>query len=201
MTDISEEQRRAENIRQYEIRRMPLKEALAYATKPVYGLTEEVFGLQHEAHSWRNMSIGYRSPLYAQYAFRNDRTFVVETRIFEEEQNVAFGFFRSVIEAGNVIFAVCPVPDSVEFVNLFAAREKSLRIVTKDAALSIDGKPFKGDIMHYTDPVRYSSFTFYHERIGLQGEALGPSIEEVAEIIKSLRVLNAEQIVERNKMQ
>jgi hypothetical protein len=192
MTDFSEEQR----AEAYRIRMIPLEEALAYATKPVYGLTEEVFGLQHDRHSWRldgEMFIAYRSPLYAQYAFRNDETFVVQTRIIEEGKKVAFGLFRSSIEAARVAFDAGP-DINPEFVELFEAKEKSVRIAAEKAALNIDGDSFKGSILHYTAPVRYSRFTFHSERVGLQGEALGPSIEELIQILESLHVLNGKEV-------
>ena len=194
MRDLSEEQRAEAIRRAFHIRMMPLAEALAYATQPVYGLTEEIFGLQHDGHSWRSngeVFIAYRSPLYTQYAFRNDQTFVAKTRIIEEGKKLAFGLIRSSIEAACVAFDECP---SDEFAALFEAKEKSVRVAADQAALSIDGDSFKGSILHYTAPVRYSRFMFHSERVGIQGEALGPSLEELIQIVESLHVLNGKEV-------
>ena len=188
MRDLSEEERA------FRIRMMPLEEALAYATRPVYGLTEEVCGLQHDRHSWRadgEMFLAYRSPLYAQYAFRNDPAFAVNTRIIEQGKQVAFGFYASSIEAALVAFDGCP---SEEFAALFEAKEKSMRVAAEKAVLSIDGDSFKGSILHYTAPVRYSRYTFHSERVGIQGDALGPSLEELIQILESLHDLNGKTV-------
>lgn len=179
------------------LQRQTLEQARTHINGPLYGLTEEVFGLQHYVHIWQHdncMQLEYLSPRYAQYAFRNDRTFVVTTRIFADKQNVAFGSFASVLEAGCVILVNCPVNDRASFVALFADKEKSLRMVAKDAVVTIDGKSFKGSVTHYTAPVRYSSFEFYYGRVGIQGEALGPSIEEVIQIVESLHDLNGKEV-------
>ncbi len=188
MRDLSEEERA------FRIRMMPLEEALAYATRPVYGLTEEVYGLRHEKHSgYINIEslIEYRSPLYVQYAFRNDPNFVIKTRIIEEGKKVAFGFYASSIEAARVAF---DGDSSDEFAALFEAKEKSVRVAAEKAALSIDGDSFKGSILHYTAPVRYSRYTFHSEHVGIQGDALGPSLEELISILESLRVLNGKAV-------
>ena len=179
------------------LRKLPLEEAMTHINGPLYGLTEEVFGLQHYTHIWQYencMRLEYFSPRYAKYAFRNDRTFVVTTSIFAEEQNGAFGGFASVLDAGCVILVNCPVNDRASFVALFADKEKSLRMVAKDAVVTIDGKSFKGSVTHYTAPVRYSSFEFYYGRVGIQGEALGPSIEELIQIVESLHDLNGKEV-------
>jgi hypothetical protein len=179
------------------LRSLPLEQSRTHINGPLYGLTEEVFGLQHYAHMWQYencMRLEYLSPRYAKYAFRNDRTFLVTTRIFADEQNVAFGSFASVLEAGCVILVNCPVNDRASFVALFADKEKSLRMVAKDAMVTIDGKSFKGSVTHYTAPVRYSSFEFYYGCVGIQGEALGPSIEELIQIVESLHDLKGKTV-------
>ena len=176
---------------------LPLEEAITYVNGPLYGLTEEVCGLQHTAHMWGSanwMRLEYQSPCYEQYRFRHDRTFAVATRIFAEEQKVAFGVFASVLEAGCVILVNCPVNDRASFVALFADKAKSLRVVAENATLSIAGKRFNGNITHYTAPVRYSSFMLYNGQVGLQGEALGPSIEELIQIVESLHDLNGKVV-------
>jgi hypothetical protein len=180
------------------IRRLSLEQAVQYVNGPVYGLTEELFSLQYTQHAWQSensMGLCYLSPRYKEYRFRHDQTFVVRTHLFGEDENVAFVERRNSIQAGCImIVKYCPLPDSAPYVDLFANRDKSLRVVAEKATLTIDGKNFKGDVTHYTAPVRYSSFTLYHEHIGLKGEALGPSIEELIQILESLHVLNGKAV-------
>lgn len=184
--------------------RLPLEEAGECIDGPLYGLDRPVFGLQHFMHIWQGndcMRLEYHSPQYAEYAFQNDRTFTITNTIFVDGQDVTFGCRGLKSEAGAILFWNFPTRRGDPQLAMFASKAKSLRLIAKDVALPIDGKTFNGEITHFTDPVRYSCFEFRSGCVGLQGEALGPSIEEVAEILKSLRVLNAKQIVERNKMQ
>jgi hypothetical protein len=186
------------------IARLPLEEAMMHIDGPLYGLEEPVFGLEHDAHIWRGddcIRLEYRSPHYAEYAFRNDSTFVVTNRIFAEEQNGISNSIGLALETGSVLLPGCPYPNQASFVDLFERKAKSMRMVAEKATLIIAGKSFTGRVTHYTAPVHYSSFRLCNGCIGLQSEALGPSIEEATEIIKSLRFLNDEHIVERNKMQ
>jgi hypothetical protein len=76
----------------------------------------------------------------------------------------------------------------------FPGQDRSHRLVVKDATFTIDGKSFKGSVIHYTAPVRYSSFMLYHGRTELKGEALGPSIEELIQIVESLHDLNGKEV-------
>jgi hypothetical protein len=185
-------------IKAFSIGRLPLAEAMTHINSPLYGLTEEVLGLQYTQHVWQSensMGLSYLSPRYKEYRFRHDETFMVRTHLFGEDENVDFGGWRNLMGAGCImIVKSCPLPESAPYVDLFANRDKSLRVVAEKATLTIDGKNFKGSVVHYTAPVRYSSFMLYHERIGLKGEALGPSIEELIQIVESLHDLNSKAV-------
>lgn len=175
------------------VRRLPLEKAGECIDGPLYGLDRLMFGLQHFVHIWQGndcMRLEYRSPCYEKYAFRNDRTFVVTSSIFSKEQDVTFGCRGLVSEAGAIICWESLTRTRDPYLALWANKARSLCMVAKDVTRTIDGKTFNGQIIHYTDPVRYSRFEFRSGCVGLQGEALGPSIEEVAEILKNLRVLN-----------
>jgi hypothetical protein len=61
--------------------------------------------------------------------------------------------------------------------------------VAKDATFTIDGKRFTGMVEHYPK-VCYSAFSLLHGIINVYGEMLGPSIEELIQIVESLHDLN-----------
>jgi hypothetical protein len=173
---------------------LPLEEAKTYVNGPLYGLTEEVFGLQHTEHMWQFencMRLEYLSPRYEQYRYRHDQTFVVTTWPFGGEISP---LASSHLEAGTALFITLHVIGGDALVSRLPDQDRSHCLVAKDATFTIDGKNFKGDVTHYTAPVRYSSFTLYHERIGLNGEALGPSIEELIQIVESLHDLNSKAV-------
>ena len=164
---------------------LPLEEAMTYVNGPLYGLAEEVCGLQHTGHMWQFencMRLEYRSPRYEQYKYRHDQTFLITTCISGEDENQPGLFASPHLEAGGLLF-----------VGRFPGQDQIFHFVAKDASFTIDGKCFKGEVTHYTAPVRYSSFMLYHRQIELKGEALGPSLEELIQIVESLHVLNRKQ--------
>jgi hypothetical protein len=170
-----------------------LEQARTYVNGSLYGLTEEVFGLQHSRHIWQfgnYMRLEYLSPRYEQYRYKFDRSFVITTYLFGENERPVFGVITYAIEAGVVLFTTTRMIGGDALMNRLPDQDRSQYLTAKDATFTIDGKSFKGDITHYTAPVRYSSFTLYHGRIGLKGEALGPSLEELIQIVESLRDLN-----------
>jgi hypothetical protein len=178
MTDTPEERLAAHTEKSRMIRRLPLEQAVQYVNGPVYGLVEEVFGLQCTGpllHSSRmqggqdidSLKLVYLSPRYEQYKGSCGWTFGVITRLAPKDVRPHFSIVRRV--ASDLDRGHC--------------------LIAKDASFTIEGKIFKGDVTHYTAPVRYSFFKLYHERIGLMGEAAGPSIEEFIQILESLHDL------------
>jgi hypothetical protein len=175
----------------------PIEQARTSINGPLYGLTEEVFGLQYYAHIWQHedcMRLEYLSPRYEQYRYRYDQTFVVTTRLFGEDEKLPDppGDLHPppVLQAGALVIPV-RLPGEDTFSSRLPGRDRSHRLVAKDATFTIDGSLFKGSVIHYTASVRYSSFMLYHGRIELTGEALGPSLEELIQIVESLRDLNS----------
>lgn len=164
------------------IGRLPLEEAMAFVNVPLYGLTEEVCGLcyyQHVYGTEHRMRLEYYSPRYElRENFR--QTFLVESCLYEETEyqpSVPLPILGARIVTGQ-----------------FPAQDHSHAFLAKEAVFTIDGKCFKGTVGYHTAPVCYSVFALYHGRIGLSGEALGPSIEELIQILQSLCVLNGKAV-------
>ena len=183
MTYTPEERLAAHREKSRMIRRLPLEQAVQYVNGPVYGLVEEVFDLQYtspwlnssrmqDGHDMDSLKLVYLSPRYEQYKGSCGLTFGVLTQLAPKDMRPHFSTVRRVA----------------------SDLDRGHRLIAKDATFSIDGKNFKGDVTHYTAPVRYSFFTLYHERIRLTGEAAGPSIEEFIQILQSLHVLNGKAV-------
>jgi len=175
----------------------PLEQARTAINGPLYGLTGELFDLECTEHIWQFgncMLLTYLSPRYAQYRYKNDQTFVVTTRLFGEDEHPLFVLFSPVLQAGNAVFHATRVVERYRHPFNLAGVDRMHCFLAEKATFTIDGKSFKGDVTHYTAPVRYSSFTLYHGRIGLEGEALGPSIDELIQIMESLHDLNGKEV-------
>src|SRR5215475_8984162 len=101
-----------ESIKAFSIGRLPLAEAMTHINSPLYGLTEEVLGLQYTRHGWNSensMGLYYLSPRYKEYRFRDNQTLWVLTHLFGEDENVAFfGGGTNMIEAGCIMLKYCP---------------------------------------------------------------------------------------------
>jgi hypothetical protein len=182
------------------LRRLPLEQAKTYINGPLYGLTEEVVGLVRTEHRWQCencMRFDYLSSRYSEYSFDNDPTFMVITRLFGEDEKLPGppGDLHPPprFQAGQQ-FTIMHLPDGRTVGGRLPGQDRCHRLIAKDATFTVDGKSFKGGIIHYTAPVRYSSFMLYHRRIELKGEALGPSIEELIQIVESLHDLNGKEV-------
>ena len=165
---------------------------MTYINGPLYGLTEEVSGLVRTKHRWQFencMRFDYLSPHYSEYSFENDPTFMVITRISGEAKNQPDIASSPYFQAGQQ-FIIMHLPDGRTVGGRLPGQDQCHRLMAKGATFTIDGSLFKGDVTHYTAPVRYSSLMLHHERIDLKCEALGPSIEELIEIVESLHNLN-----------
>lgn len=58
----------------------------------------------------------------------------------------------------------------------------------------LDGIHFIGEINYYPDPLFFAIFAIRSAHTQLLGQTCGPSLEEVYELVKSLRVLNRKQV-------
>jgi hypothetical protein len=182
------------------LRRLPLEQTKTYINGPLYGLTEDVFGLQHSKHIWQFencIRLEYLSPRYEQYRYKDDQTFIVTTCLFgEDEELPAIPLIlcpSCTLKAGQQ-FMIVHHPDGRTLGGDLPGLDQCHRLVANDTVLTIDGKSFKGNIIHYTEPVRFSRFILYNERIKLDVEALGPSIEELIQIVESLHDLNGKEV-------
>ena len=126
------------------------------------------------------MHISYYSPYYEKYRDSIDRrTLIVTTRLFNNEKLTRMSdCFSRHLETG-IELELKQHPEQDQFPHF----------VAKDATFIIDGKCFTGTIEHYPK-VCYSAFSLLHGVINVYGDMLDPSIEELVQIVESLRNLN-----------
>jgi hypothetical protein len=171
------------------ISRLPLEEAMAYVNAPVYGLTEDVCGMQKGSHvytSEHSMKLEYYSPRYGKHPkIYKELNFLVSSHIVGPEIPLER---RAKMSSSHRLSTWILVGDLTE------EERRHQVFVAKDAVFTIDGKRFNGNVTYYTAPVCYSGFVLFHEDIGVQGEALGPSLEELIQILESLHVLNGKEV-------
>lgn len=163
---------------------LSVEKAAAFINTPVYGLTEEVCELHHALHVYTHkdcLRIEYASPRYTPHK-KGGRNFAVESRLYEEPQKDPTHVPALLVLGVEILTGKFPGLDRSHF------------FVAKDAVFTIDGKCFKGYVSYRTAPVYYSEFVLYHGRLGILGEALGPSIEELIQIVESLHVLNGKAV-------
>ena len=164
---------------------LPLEEAMAFVNVPVYGLTQEVCGLHHSQHVYNSenaMRLGYYSPRYKQHEkVKGRQTFVVDSRLYEENviPEKMLGLPETLV-LGSWIW------DDIQ--------DRRHVFIAKGAVFTIDGKCFKGIVNYHPVPLCYASFSLCSGHIKLSGEALGPSIDEMIQILESLRVLNGKEV-------
>jgi len=183
------------------IQMLPLEEAMTFVTTPLYGLTEEVYGLQHCMNIWQSercMKLEYYSPRYKQYETVKGKTFTVESHLYDEETKpkIRLGGLPNLSLGGAAVFGDTSEEERVAILNDFSKRQ-DLRhhvFIARDVLILIDGKSFRGCLTYFSAPFCYSAFTLYSGRVGVEGEALGPSIEELIQILESLRVLNGKAV-------
>lgn len=170
--------------------RMPLEAAITHFSL-LYGPTEEIFGFRYESHfvsligqppcmPLRNeMHIYYYSPYYEKYrdATRR-RTLSVTTRLLDDEKLAHWLYIPRHFKTG-IDLSARRHPEQDSFP----------RFVAKNATLTIDGKCFTGRITHYPK-VCYSSFDLVHGVINVYGEMLGPTLDDLIQIVESLHDLN-----------
>jgi hypothetical protein len=166
---------------------LPLEEAMAHANFPVYGLTQEVCGLRQGLHwypSENAMVLEYHSPRYKQHEKCKGRTFLVESRLYEKNviPDNSSGMPPTQVFAGWIL-------DDIS-----EQQGHHRNFVAKGAVFTIDGKRFEGLVAYYSVPLCYSRFTLSSGHIGLSGEALGPSIDDLIQILESLHLLNGKEV-------
>jgi hypothetical protein len=176
--------------------RMPLEEAITNINI-LYGLTEEIFEYRNESHCvpLRNASclnplrpeihIFYYSPYYDKYRDAIDRrTLSVTTRLFNDEKlaRMEDDYIPRCLKMGMDLLA-----------KRYPEQDSFPHFVAKDATFTIDSKCFTGTIKHYAK-MRYSAFSLFHGVINVYGEMLGPSIDDLIQILESLHDLNGKTV-------
>ena len=164
--------------------RLSLEQAVQYVIGPVYGLDDAQFGLHHRIHFWcdeNSMRLGYLYSSVESYHDLHPRAFTVTTSLYAEGVHPGGIPFMGHLRHGMDSWFCCDI-------------SLSQRFKGKDAVFIIDGKSFKGSITHRVDPMLYSRVTLQHERVGIDAEALGPSIEELIQILESLHDLKGKEV-------
>ena len=167
-----------------------VEKAAAFINAPVYGLTEEVCELRHALHGTLHqdrLRIEYASPRYMPHK-KGGRNFVVESRLYEEEPLQDPKYKPELAILAQTVLGVEIITSK------FPGLDRSHLFAAKDAVFTIDSKCFKGYVSYRTAPVYYSRFVLYHGRLGILGEALGPSLEEFIQIVENLHVLNGKEV-------
>ena len=177
----------------------PLEEVIASVDFPVYGLTEEVFGLRYSSRCWtprsngrwcsryRFITLDYHSERYIPFLHEQaSKKPTLSVRSFKGLDSPLVGI-KSVSyvhwEEGPDI----PVQDSS-------------RIGVFSSSLTIDGEHFIGNFLYYPAPTFHSMYMFNNGHMYLQGQARGPHLDELIQILQNLRVLNG-KAVERAREQ
>jgi hypothetical protein len=170
------------------IQRLPLEQAVQYVIGPVYGLDDAQFGLHHRCHFWcgeNSMRLAYLYSSVESYHDQYPRAFTVTTTVttslYAEGVRPCGIPFMGYLRHGMDSWFCCDI-------------SLCQRFKGKDAVFIIDGKSFKGCITHRADPMLYSRVTLQHERVVIDAEALGPSIEEFIQILESLHDLKGKAV-------
>jgi hypothetical protein len=161
----------------------PLEEMMASVDFPVYGLTEEVFGLRYSECrssqsilSDRQIGLAYQSdrcfPFLDQNSYKN-LTF-----------NVASSRYRpGVTSVGYTLWKYAGVPE-----------QDCNRLFAFYGSLTIDGEQFMGNITSYPAPILDSGYVFNNERVCCWGRAYGLHPDELIQVLQSLRMLNGKAV-------
>jgi hypothetical protein len=167
------------------VRRLPLEQAVQHVNGPVYGLVEELFGLQCRVHL-----LGIKNSMRLGYVYNSTdepyhddipRGFTITTSL------TTFPYVEGRDPMGISYMGFLKHGRDSRFCSDISL---SQHFKGADAVFIIEGKSFKGSISHRADPVLYSRVNIQHERVVIKAEALGPSIEELIEIVESLHDLN-----------
>lgn len=161
----------------------PLEEVMASVDFPVYGLTEEVFGLRYSRY-------GTSQPFPADrrigLAYQSDRCF----QFLDENsyKNLTFNVASSKHSHG--ITSVGYTFWKYEGV----AEQDCSRIFVFSGSLTIDGGQFIGNFTSYPAPILESGYVFSNGRVCLYGGAYGLHPDELIQTLQSLRVLNGKEV-------
>ena len=173
----------------------PLEEVIASVDFPVYGLTEEVFGLRLS---------GYRAPRYDGY-WDCSKSHQFLTLDYQSERYVPFlheKFSKKPTFSVHSSRGLSGPPligiKSTSYVHW----EEGPNLPVQDSgqtlvfcsSLTIDGEQFIGNFLFYPAPIFHSIYVLSNGHRSLHGQACGPHPEELIQILQSLRVLNGKAV-------
>ncbi len=172
-------------------RKVPLAEALASVDFPVYGLVRPIFGFQHSGTSLeRDIFLSYYSEQYmqkmadAQRHLARNRVISVSTLMSRKGSQETYDMIVSPPPFSETMYT--PVITSSAGRDPY---EGMVPHVLKKAEFVIDGTHFIGDGKHYGHPYFYTWMNINSTKTNIWGNFHGPELEEVFEILQSLRVL------------
>ena len=186
----------------------PLEEMMASVDFPIYGLTEEVFGLRPSGY--------WAPPRYngKYWSCHNYQQCI--TLHYQSDRYMPFLHDKSGKEP---TFSVCngrslsgpPLSDikATSYVHTSYIRweqgpdlpaSEGYRTFAFCSSLTIDGEQFVGNFLYFPAPIFHSIYVLNHGHLCLQGQARGPHPEELIQILESLHVLNG-KAVERAREQ
>jgi len=169
----------------------PLEEVMASVDFPVYGLTEEVFGLRSSGY-WAPRDDGH-------WGCSNYQQFI--TLDYQSERYIPFLYEKagkeptfSVRNCRSLSGPPLPGIKSVSYVHWEEGPDipvqEGCRTFAFCSSLTIDGEQFVGNFLYYPAPIFHSMYMFNNGRVYLYGGAYGPHPDELIQILQSLRVLN-----------
>jgi hypothetical protein len=160
--------------------KMSLEEAIASVNFPVYGHTCEVLGLRYEYCSFSTpipmLSISYHDNRY-------------EQKLTKKFRRPAFSVGSS--QGSRNEDLVCPSPGiTYRPFNSGGSIDLVKPIRYEKEEFILDGTHFIASIQYYPDPLFRSISSLWSIQTQLFVNSLGPSLEELYELIKALHVLN-----------
>lgn len=160
-----------------------LEEMMASVDFPVYGLTEDVFGLHYSRYG---SSQPFPSDRRIALEYQSDRCF----QFLHEDahKNLTFNVassrhYHGITSVGYTLWKYAGIPE-----------QDCSRLFVFSGSLTIDGEQFIGNFTSYPAPILESGYVFQNGRVCLYGGAYGPHPDELIQILQSLRVLNGKEV-------
>jgi hypothetical protein len=165
----------------------PLEDVMASVDFPIYGLTEEVFGLRSSGY-WSCpkdqlcITLNYQSDLYMPF--------------LHEKSGKEPTF--SVCNGGSLNGQPLPDINPTSYVRWEEGPDLPVqeggRTFAFCSCLTIDGEQFMGNFLYFPAPIFHSIYMFTKGHLCLQGQARGPHPDELIQILESLHVLNGKAV-------
>ena len=175
-----------------------LEEVMASIDFPIYGLTEEVFGLRSSGY--------WAPPRYNGKYWSCPKDQLCITLNYQSDRYMPFIHKKSSKET---TFSVCngrSLRDGEPLLGIKYASyvrweegpdlpvSEGKRTFAFCSSLTIDGEQFVGNFLYFPAPIFHSIYVFNHGHLCLQGQARGPHPDELIQILESLHVLNGKAV-------